>query len=60
MAKAQVYEEITARTALGQRLPKLSAAADLSERQRLLLTVLDAVYIAMPAVRAVVGIRARS
>lgn len=30
---------------LGQRLPELWALADLSERRRLLTTILDAVYV---------------
>ena len=38
-------------------MPELWAAADLSERRRLLLTVLDAVYVDAREARAVVSIR---
>ena len=45
---------------LVQRLPELWAAADLSERRRLLLTVLDAVYVDAREARAVVSIRPKA
>ena len=45
---------------LVQRLPDLWAAADLSERRRLLLTVLDAVYVDARNARAVVSIRPKA
>ena len=41
---------------LVQRLPELWAAADLSERRRLLLTVLDAVHVNDRQARAMVSI----
>ena len=45
---------------LVQRLPELWAAADLTERRRLLLTVLDAVYVDAREAKAVVGIRPKA
>ena len=45
---------------LVQRLPELWAAADLVERQRLLLTVLDAVYVDAHETRAVVSVKPKS
>ena len=45
---------------LVQRLPELWAAADLAERRRLLLTVLDAVYVDAREARAVVSIRPKA
>ena len=45
---------------LVQRLPDLWAAADVSERRRLLLTVLDAVYVDAREARAVVSIRPKA
>ena len=42
------------------RLPELWAAADLTERRRLLLTVLDAVYVDAREARAVVSIRPKA
>ena len=45
---------------LVQRLPELRAAADLTERRRLLLTVLDAVYVDARDARAVVRIRPKA
>ena len=45
---------------LVQRLPELWAAADLSERRRLLLTVLDAVYVDARDAKAVVSIRPKA
>lgn len=45
---------------LVQRLPELWAAADLSERRRLLITVLDAVYVDVREARAVVSIRPKA
>ena len=42
---------------LVQRLPELWAAANLSERRRLLLSVLDAVYVDAREARGVVSIR---
>ena len=45
---------------LVQRLPELWATADLSERRRLLLTVLDAVYVDAREARAVVSIRPKA
>ena len=45
---------------LVQRLPELWAAADLSERRRLLLTVLDAVYVDAREARAVVNVRPKA
>ena len=45
---------------LVQRLPELWAAADLSERRRLLFTVLDAVYVDAREARAVVSIRPKA
>ena len=45
---------------LVQRLPELWAAADLSERRRLLLTVLDAVYVDAHEARAVVSVRPKA
>ena len=43
-----------------QRLPELWALADLTERRRLLLTVLDAVYVDARDARAVVSIRPKA
>ena len=43
-----------------RRLPKLWAAADLSERRRLLLTLLDAVYVDAREARAVVSVRPKA
>ena len=43
-----------------QRLPELWAAADLTERRLLLLTVLDAVYVDARRKRAVVSIRPKA
>ena len=45
---------------LVQRLPELWAAADPSERRRLLLTVLDAVYVDARDARAVVSVRPKA
>jgi len=45
---------------LEQRLPELWAAADLSERRRLLLTLLDAVYVDIHDAKAVVSIRPKA
>ena len=45
---------------LVQRLPELWAAADLAERRRLLLTVLDAVYVDAREARAVVSVRPKA
>ena len=45
---------------LVQRLPELWAAADLSERRRLLLTVLDAVYVDVREARALVSVRPKA
>ena len=45
---------------LVQRLPELWAAADLSERRQLLLTLLDAVYVDAREARAVVGVRPKA
>ena len=45
---------------LVQRMPDLWAAADLSERRRLLLTVLDAVYVDAREAMAVVSIRPKA
>ena len=45
---------------LVQRLSALWAAADLSERHRLLLTVLDAVYVDARETRAMVSIRPKA
>ena len=45
---------------LVQRLPELWAAADLSERRRLLLAVLDAVYVDAREARAVVRVRPKA
>ena len=45
---------------LVQRLPELWAAADITERRRLLLTVLDAVYVDAREARAVVSIRPKA
>ncbi len=45
---------------LVQRLPELWAAADLSERRRLLLTVLDAVYVDTRQANAVVTIKPKA
>ena len=45
---------------LVQHLPELWAAADLSERRRLLLTVLDAVYVNAQEARGVVSIRPKA
>ena len=43
-----------------QRLPNLWAAAELAERRRLLLTVLDAVYVDAREARAVVRVRPKA
>ena len=45
---------------LVQCLPALWTAADLPERRRLLLTVLDAVYVDARDTRAIVGIRPKA
>ncbi len=45
---------------LVQRLPELWAEADLTERRRLLLTVLDAVYVDARRTRAAVSIRPKA
>ncbi len=45
---------------LVKRLPELWAEADLSERRRLLLTVLDAVYVDAREARAMVSIRPKA
>ena len=45
---------------LVQRLPELWAAADLAERRRLLLTLLDAVYVDAREARRAVGIRPKA
>ena len=45
---------------LAQHLPELWAAADLSERRRLLLTVLDAVYVDAHETRALVSVRPKA
>ena len=45
---------------LVQRLPELWAAADLAERRRLLLTVLDAVYVDAREAKAVINIRPKA
>ena len=44
---------------LVQRMPKLSSAADLIEKRRLLLTVLDAVYVDLRDPTAV-GVRPKA
>jgi len=43
-----------------QRLPELWAMADLTERRRLLLTILDAVYVDVRDGKAVVSIRPKA